>query len=58
MRIGKLIKIYCDINNIGLRDLSEQIGCSASTLSRIINGKECNVETTINLFNWLFEREK
>jgi transcriptional regulator with XRE-family HTH domain len=54
MKIGKLLKIYCDINNIGLRELATELGISHSTLSRVINGNGMDSQTMQVLINWLF----
>lgn len=54
MMIGKVIKDWRHVNRIGVRAVAEQIGISASTLSRIENGEDFDGSTMSKLFNWLF----
>lgn len=58
MKIGKLLKIYLDINEISYREFANEINMSHSTVSRVIEGKQIDTENTIKLINWLLQKEK
>lgn len=53
MKLGFLIKIYCQLKNIGTREVAKEIGVSHTTISRIMNGKSTDIKTAVKLFNWL-----
>lgn len=55
MRLGKLLKIYCDMYDIGTREVAKEVGVSHTTISRIINGQTTtDMITAIRLLVWLF----
>lgn len=56
--LAKLIRLYRAVENISLRVLAKQIGISASTLSRVERGYECDQTTMLFLIRWLFEGAK
>jgi len=58
MNIGKLLRSYRDVNRKSLRDLSNEIGLTITTLSRIENGKLVDLRITLVLINWLFGGQK
>ena len=45
------------VNRIGVRELARQTGVSASTISRINQGEDCQVSTFVPLLTWLMEPE-
>jgi transcriptional regulator with XRE-family HTH domain len=55
MKIGKMLKIYSDINDIGTREIAKDIGVSHTTISRIMQGKSTDITTAVKLLSWLFE---
>lgn len=55
--IGELLRLYRSVKNISIRDMANEIGTSSATLSRIENGKTCDMFTFLLLINWLFEKE-
>lgn len=57
MRIGKMLKIYADMNDLNLRDIAKDIGVSHTTIMRIMQGRDTNIPTAIKLLDWLFKEE-
>jgi transcriptional regulator with XRE-family HTH domain len=65
MKLGVVLKAYrlshvlpsSDSQAISIRTLADRIGISAPTLSRIENGKMCDAETLMKVFNWLMESQ-
>lgn len=57
-RVGKLLVLYRATHGISLRDLSAELGISASTLSRIERGYEMDARTLIRLWTWLLEGQQ
>ena len=58
MRVAELITNWRFIKKLNMRDAALQMGLSASSLSRIENGKVPDGETLIKLINWLFSQEE
>lgn len=58
MRFGKMLKIYCDMNDLASREVAKQIGVSHTTITRIMNGKTTDISTAIKILNWLFVSEE
>lgn len=58
MKLGKVIKYYRLIKEIGLRELAVDIGVSAATLSRIENGNfKPDLVTFKKILDWLINDE-
>lgn len=55
MKIGKLIRLDRTVSGTGIRDAAATIGITASTLSRIENGKKIDAVTLAKLFNFFFD---
>lgn len=54
MKLGKVMKYYRLIRQIGLRELSSEIGISTATLSRIENGNfKPDLVTFKKILDWL-----
>lgn len=53
--IGELIRLWRNVENIGVRDLGKEIGVSAATISRIESSKSVDCRTMLKLIFWLFE---
>lgn len=53
MKLGYLVKLYRTIENITVRDLAAEIGTSASTISRVENGKDPDAKTLMKILEWL-----
>lgn len=58
MRIGDLIKTYRWKYDIGLREMSKQIGISHGTLSRIERGENMDGEVLAKIICWLLGQEE
>lgn len=58
MRLGKVLADHRYARRIGGRELADEIGISAATLSRIENGGECEARILIKILTWLFSEEK
>ena len=56
--IGKVLRSYRVLREIGVRDLGKEIGVSAATISRIEQGKPCDGRTFVKIFNWLFKEQQ
>jgi transcriptional regulator with XRE-family HTH domain len=54
MRLGKLLRLYRLLEGTRTtRELGAEIGISASTISRIENGKPCDMHSLGKLITWL-----
>lgn len=58
MKISKIIKLYRAVNDIGVRELANELKISPATLSRIENGKDVEGKTMLLIINWLFSTEE
>jgi transcriptional regulator with XRE-family HTH domain len=52
--IGNLLSLYRYKNDLTVRQMADQLGVSAATVSRIESGKDIDAKTLIKLINWLF----
>lgn len=52
--IGKLLSLFRRVEDIGTRELADEIGISAATLSRIERGGAMDARTMARLIRWLF----
>ena len=57
MRIAKMMKLYMRVNEIGTRELARELNMSPFTLSRIVNGGNCEMRNFAKLFQWMVENE-
>ena len=55
MRLAAILKLYMRVNNIGTREMARELEMSPSTLSRIVNGGNCEMRNFAKLFTWLVE---
>lgn len=55
--ISECIKLYRVKYEMGIRECAKEIGISAPTLSRIENGKDCDIKSFSKLLNWLMRHE-
>jgi DNA-binding XRE family transcriptional regulator len=55
IKIGRLLKVYRTIHDIGQRALAREIGLSAPTICRVENGMKPDCDTTIKLIDWMFK---
>lgn len=58
MKIGRILKTYRVINEIGVRALAAELGVSAATVSRIEKNNPMDQATMLALITWLFGRER
>ena len=58
MRLGKVIRYWRKMSDIGIREAAQQIGISHGTLSRIERGEAMEGETLAKVLGWLMAREK
>ena len=54
MRVGKLIRLYRSVQEIGVREMAKEIGISSATLSRLENGKSLDQSNMLKVINWFF----
>lgn len=52
-RLAEALRLYCSVNRIGIRQLSEQSGVDKATLSRFWNGKQVEARHYIKILAWL-----
>lgn len=52
-RIAKLLRLYRNVNDIGVRDLAPEIGISIATLSRVERGHQMDLATWLKIQDWL-----
>jgi transcriptional regulator with XRE-family HTH domain len=57
MRVGAVIRGWRERERYGIREASKMIGVSASTLSRVENGKAMRGKELIKLWDWLMHEE-
>lgn len=57
MKIGHLLYLYRVTNKISTREMGEQLGISASSVSRIERGHAPDGQTMLSLMNWLFTED-
>lgn len=57
MRLGKVIRYWRKMSDIGIREAASQIGISHGTLSRIERGEAMEGETLAKVLGWLMAAE-
>lgn len=58
MRLGKVIRYWRKMSDIGIREAAQQIGVSHGTLSRIERGEAMEGETLAKVLGWLMSKER
>ena len=58
MRLGKVIRYWRKMSDIGIREAAQQIGISHGTLSRIERGEAMEGETLAKVLGWLMSKER
>lgn len=58
MRLASMMKLYMAVNDIGTRELARQLDMSPATLSRIVNGGNCEMRNFAKVFAWLVEPDR
>lgn len=58
MRLGKMLKLYRVTAGHDLRELSAEVGVSASTLCRIENGTACDMRSLAKLIAWMITEKE
>ena len=53
MRLGMILKKWRLINEIGPREIADEIGISPATLYRIEEGRALDAKTLLKILNWL-----
>lgn len=53
MRLGEILWLWRRVSNITLRNLADEIGTSAATLSRIEHGEEMDGTTLAKILTWM-----
>lgn len=56
IRFGELLRLWMVTNRFTTRDVSDELGISASTVSRLANGYPPDSETLICLIQYFFRR--
>jgi len=57
MRLGEVLRKWRRAADIGIREAAEQVGISASTMSRIERGEAMDGKTLAKVLMWLVEEE-
>jgi transcriptional regulator with XRE-family HTH domain len=57
LRLGKVIRYWRKMSDIGIREAAQQIGISHGTLSRIERGEAMEGETLAKVLGWLMANE-
>ena len=55
MRLSSMLKLYMRAYGIGIRELGRELGMSPATLSRIVNGENCEMRNFAKVFTWMLE---
>jgi transcriptional regulator with XRE-family HTH domain len=55
--ISECLKLYRSNRGLGIRECAKEIGISSATLSRIENGKHCDMNSFTKLLTWLMKFE-
>jgi transcriptional regulator with XRE-family HTH domain len=55
MRLGKLLRLYRVFEGREQKDMAAEIGVGNTVLSRIENGRTCDMKTLGKLIIWLLE---
>lgn len=55
--ISECLKLYRTSRSLSIRECAKEIGISSATLSRIENGKDCDLVNFSKLLNWLMRHE-
>jgi transcriptional regulator with XRE-family HTH domain len=53
MKVGKLLRLYRNIEDIGIRDFAANLGIAAATLSRVERGLPMTGKTLAKIIHWL-----
>lgn len=53
-RIADALEMACEIRDVSLRDVAEEIGISPSGLSRLRQGKHLSADALASLVAWLY----
>lgn len=53
-----MMKLYMAVNDIGTRELARELEMSPATLSRIVNGGNCEMRNFAKVFAWLVEPDR
>lgn len=56
MRLGEVIRKWRKMSDVGIRDISSEIGISHGTLSRIERGEPMEGETLAKVLHWLLSK--
>lgn len=51
--LGRLLRLWRNVNEHGTREFAKKVGISHSTLSRIENGKPMELDTWLKIQRWL-----
>lgn len=55
--ISEMLKLYRNTHGVSIRECSKEIGVSTATLSRIENGKDCDMKSLFKLLEWMMRTE-
>lgn len=55
--IGRLLRLYRSVNEIGCRAMARELGISPATLSRIERGHQMDLATWVKVQAWLLGRK-
>ena len=55
MKLGSLIKAYMDQQQLSVREMAREIGCSHTTLFRLMKGYPVRPEQVHRVYTWLLQ---
>lgn len=55
--VGRLLRLYRSVNEIGCLELARDLGISHATLSRVERGHAMDLDTWLKVQSWLLRKD-